>query len=126
MSMVPAKNASTIGVVAVARTLRGGGGVPRCGAVARREREHRPEHLALALAALDPGAAWVLTAAGVDAPALLADLATAFPPPRRNPLLRAERRCGQRLRHHDLVRRYQHTTGRTATTGSAVAALIHG
>jgi hypothetical protein len=95
-------------------------------ALARREREHRPEHLALALVALDPGAAWVLTAAGVDAPALLADLATAFPPPRRNPLLRAERRFGQRLRHHDLVRRYQRTTGRTATTGSAVAALIHG
>jgi hypothetical protein len=31
--MVPAKNASTIGVVAVARTLRGGAGVPRCAAV---------------------------------------------------------------------------------------------
>ena len=29
-------------------------------ALARREREHRPEHLALALVTLDPGAAWVL------------------------------------------------------------------
>lgn len=93
-------------------------------ALARREREHRPEHLALTLVTLDPGATWVLTAAAVDTQVLLADLAAAFPPPQRNPLLSAERRLGQR--HHDLVRRYQHTTGRTATAGSAVAALING
>jgi hypothetical protein len=95
-------------------------------ALARREREHRPEHLALALVTLDPGAAWVLSAAGVDPQTLLAALAAAFPPPHRNPLLRAERKFGQRLRHQDIVRRYQHTTGRTATAGSAVAALITG
>ena len=95
-------------------------------ALARREREHRPEHLALALVTLDPGAAWVLDAAGVDPHDLLAALATAFPPPHRNALLRVERRFGQRVRHHDIVRRYQHTTGRTATAGSTVAALITG
>ena len=95
-------------------------------ALARCEREHRSEHLALTLVALDPGAAWVLTAAGVDAPALLANLADAFPPPRRNLLLRTERRISRPSRHHDLVRRYQHTTGRTVTYGGAVATLISG
>jgi hypothetical protein len=95
-------------------------------ALARREREHRPEHLALALVALDPGAAWVLKTAGVEPRALLAGLATAFPPPRRNPVLRAERRFGRRARHRDIVRRYERTTGRAATAGPAVAALIAG
>jgi hypothetical protein len=95
-------------------------------ALARREREHRPEHLTLALVTLDPGVAWVLDAAGVDPQPLRAALAAAFPPPRRNPLLRAERRFGLRMRHHDIVRRYQHTTGRTATAGCAVAVLITG
>jgi hypothetical protein len=93
-------------------------------ALARRDRDHRPEHLALCLVALDPGAAWVLNAAGVDTAALLAGLAGTFPPPRRNLLLRAERRIGRRSRRHDLVRRYQRTTGRTVTSGGAVAALI--
>lgn len=95
-------------------------------ALARREREHRPEHLALGLVALDPGVAWVLDRADVDPQMLLGALATAFPPPRRNPLLRVERRLGQRLRQHDIVRRYQHTTGRLATAGPAVATLITG
>jgi hypothetical protein len=93
-------------------------------ALARRERQHRPEHLALALVALDPGIGWVLAAAGVPAPALLAGLAAAFPPPRRNALLRAERHLGRRSRHQDIVRRYQRQTGRTAAAGLAVAALI--
>lgn len=92
-------------------------------ALARREREHRPEHLALALLALDPGVAWAL--ADVDLRALITALATAFPSPQRNPLLRAERRLGQRWRHRDIVRRYQHTTGRTATAGPALAAVIN-
>jgi hypothetical protein len=61
-------------------------------ALARREREHRPEHLALCLVALDPGAAWVLKTSGADTRALLADLTLAFPSPRRNLPLRAERR----------------------------------
>ncbi|AVT31081.1 peptidase [Plantactinospora sp. BC1] len=95
-------------------------------ALARRDREHRHEHLALVLVALDPGAAWVLNTAGVRTPALLAELADTFPPPPRNPLLRAERRIGQRSRGHDLVRRYQRTTGRTVTSGGAVATLITG
>jgi hypothetical protein len=95
-------------------------------ALARRERSHRTEHLALALAALDPGAAWTLTAAGVDIPALLADLARTFPPPRRNALLRADRRLWLRARQDDLVRRYQRTTGRTVTAPGALPALIAG
>lgn len=93
-------------------------------ALGRREREHRAAHLALALVALDPGAAWVLSTADVDTPALLADLAATFPPPHRGALLRAERRLGRRRRHHDIVRRYQRTTGRTANTGPAIAALM--
>lgn len=95
-------------------------------ALARREREHRPEHLALALTALDPGVAWVLKTAGVDRRALLADLAATFPPPRRNPLLAVERRLGHRVRHRDLVRRYQRTTGRAVTSADALPALIRG
>jgi len=95
-------------------------------ALARRERQHRPEHLALSIVALDPGTAWVLNSAGVDAAALLADLASAFPPPKRNLLLRAERQLGRRSRRDDLVRRYQRTAGRAATSGSAISALIAG
>jgi hypothetical protein len=68
----------------------------------------------------------VLAASAVDIQALLGDLAAAFPPPRRNLLLRAERRFGQQSRRHDLVRRYQHTTGRIATASSTIAALING
>lgn len=95
-------------------------------ALARRDREHRPEHLALSLVALDPGAGWVLSAVGVDARAVLAELASAFPPPRRNPLLRAERLIGRRHRRHDLIRRYQRTTGRAVTSGAAFGTLIAG
>ncbi|OKI37592.1 Clp protease N-terminal domain-containing protein [Saccharothrix sp. CB00851] len=95
-------------------------------ALARREREHRPEHLALALIALDPGVAWVLKTAGVDREALLADLAATFPPPRRNPLLTLDRGIGHRVRHRDLVRRYERTTGRAVTSTDALPALIRG
>lgn len=93
-------------------------------ALARREREHRAEHLALCLVALDPGASWVMGTIGVSASALLADLANTFPPPNRNVLLRAERRIGLRLRRNDLIARYQRTTGRAVTTGEAIASLI--
>jgi hypothetical protein len=93
-------------------------------ALARRDREHRPEHLALSLVALDPGAAWVLRTAGADPRALLTDLAITFPPPPRNLLLRAERRIGQRSRRQDLIRRYERTTGRTVTSADTVAVLI--
>lgn len=95
-------------------------------ALARREREHRREHLALTLVALDPGVAWLLATARVDRAALLADLAARFPPPRRNPLLRVERRLGHAVRHRGLVRRYERTTGREVASGSAVPALILG
>ncbi|TWP50924.1 peptidase [Lentzea tibetensis] len=84
-------------------------------ALARRERVHRPHHLAMALLALDPGVAWVLATAGLDREAMLAELVAQFPPPRRNAFLRAERRIGRSVRHNDIVRRYQHTTGRIAT-----------
>jgi hypothetical protein len=93
-------------------------------ALARRERRHRVEHLALALVALDPGAEWVMRAAGVDRGEWLARLASAFPPPRRNRLLRAERRVGCRSRCRDIVRRYRHTTGRAPVAPSALATLV--
>jgi Clp amino terminal domain, pathogenicity island component len=93
-------------------------------ALARHEREHRPEHLALVLVAVDPGVAWVLDRAGVDRAALLGDLAAAYPIPRRNPLLRADRRLGRRSRQQDVIRRYERTTGRTATSGAALGLLI--
>ncbi|MET7400644.1 Clp protease N-terminal domain-containing protein [Dactylosporangium sp. NPDC005572] len=95
-------------------------------ALARRERDHRPEHLALVLVALDPGAAWILDAIGADASALLAGLQNAFPPPGRNALLRAERRIGRNSRGADLIRRYQRTTGRVVRQAGAVTALIAG
>ncbi|GAA3032441.1 Clp protease N-terminal domain-containing protein [Streptosporangium longisporum] len=95
-------------------------------ALARREREHRPEHLALALVALDPGAARVLAVTGTDARALLAALATAFPPPRRALPLRVERRLGRGIRLRDIARRYRHTTGRAVVAGPALVSLIDG
>lgn len=93
-------------------------------ALARRERQHRPEHLALALITLDPGAAWILARIDASRTALAADLADAFPPPRRQLLLRADRRLGQRARARDLIHRYQRLTGRTATDSPAITALI--
>jgi len=94
-------------------------------ALARRERRHRTEHLAVALVAFDPGTAWVLKRAGANPKALLAALAAAFPPPRRNALLRFDRRLHRRSRLADLVRRYERTTGRTVTTGpGAVMPLV--
>jgi hypothetical protein len=95
-------------------------------ALARRERQHGPEHLALALVALDPGASWVLSEVGADRTAVLASLLAAFPPPAGHPLLRAARRLGQPSRQRDIVRRYQRLTGRIATDGRAVAQAIAG
>jgi len=94
-------------------------------ALARRERRHRIEHVALALVALDPGADWAMRAAGADSRELLDRLASAYPPPRRNPLLRTERRMGRQARCRDIVRGYQRTTGRTAVRPSALTALVH-
>jgi hypothetical protein len=62
--------------------------------------------------------------AGVDRRDLLAQLAAAYPPPRRNRLLQVERRVGSRSRCRDIVRRYQHTTGRTAVAPSALTGLV--
>ncbi|WP_084476832.1 Clp protease N-terminal domain-containing protein [Actinokineospora enzanensis] len=94
-------------------------------ALARRERDHRVEHLALTLLALDPGVDWILTTAEISTHSLLAALATAFPPPHRNPLLRLERALGRPARHRDIIRRYHHTTGRPPTTPAALNTLIH-
>lgn len=94
-------------------------------AIARREREHRPEHLALVLAALDPGAAWVLARIGTDARRLLSDLTDAFPPPQRNGLTRTGRRATRR-RSDGIVRRYQHTSGRAAMSTTAAVRLLGG
>ncbi|WP_027343298.1 Clp protease N-terminal domain-containing protein [Hamadaea tsunoensis] len=86
-------------------------------ALARREGEHRVEHLVLTLLALDPGAAWVMRRLGVDAREPLDALRDAFPPPHRNALLRADRRWGARSRSAEIVRRYQRTTGRSVSGG---------
>jgi Clp amino terminal domain, pathogenicity island component len=95
-------------------------------ALARRDRQHRTEHLALALVALDPGARWILVAAAARTPELLADLAATFPPPRRNILLRTERRIARRSRYRQIVTRYQRTAGRIGTSAPAVATLVAG
>ncbi|HEU5332270.1 MAG TPA: Clp protease N-terminal domain-containing protein [Actinocrinis sp.] len=95
-------------------------------ALARRERQHRPEHLALALVTLDPGVDWLLATLGTDRRVLAEELAAAFPAPARAHIQRAERRLGSRSRHRRLVRRYQHVTGRTAIDGAALAKLING
>lgn len=93
-------------------------------ALARRERQHRREHLALVLVGLDPGVDWLLRHIGLDAKGLLADLSGAFPPPQRNPLLGIERRLGHRFRSRDLVRRYERTTGRRVLRGAALPGLV--
>jgi hypothetical protein len=93
-------------------------------ALARRERWHRPEHLAMVLVALDPGAGWILREVGVSADELLAELERACPPPRRNRVVRVERRLGRRVRGRRLVRGYRRTTGRAAPSGAG--ALIAG
>lgn len=95
-------------------------------ALARQDREHRPEHLALMLVSLDPGANWVLDFLGVNRHDLLADLAATFPPPRRQALLRAKRRLALRSRHIQLVDRFQQLTGRTVVDAPAIASLIVG
>jgi hypothetical protein len=95
-------------------------------ALARRDRRHRPEHLAMVLAGLDPGGGWVLQEIGADAANLLAELSRAFPPPNRNLALRVERRIGRQSRCGSLVRAYQRTTGRAIAPVGAFGALIAG
>lgn len=80
-------------------------------ALARMEREHRPEHLALALIEFDRGVAWLLTQVGVDRLRLEFALHRRFPPPRRNALIRAARRGTWQRRYRAIVRRYENTAG---------------
>jgi hypothetical protein len=95
-------------------------------AVARREREHRCEHLALTLITLDPGAIWTLTTAGVDSQVLFTRLALSFPPPLCNPLLGLERPLGRRPRHREIIGRYQHLTGRSTASAPTLGTVIVG
>jgi len=89
-------------------------------ALARRERSHYPGHLLLTLMCLDPGVAWMLDELDVDRRALLNDLAATLPTPRRRP------RMGHRRRRREIVRRYQHRTGRPVVDGPALTSLIDG
>jgi hypothetical protein len=77
-------------------------------ALARMERVHRPQHLEIALLALDPGVARVFDRAGIDRVRTLAALVADLPGTRR--------RWRWRAWLDDIVGRYQHTTGRIVTT----------
>jgi hypothetical protein len=95
-------------------------------ALARRERDHRPEHLALTLLSIDPGICWLLAAARVDQRALIAHLSRVFPPPQRNRLLSVERRLGRSTRQRTIVHWHQRTTGHIAGADDPLAGLITG
>jgi len=92
--------------------------------LARDERCHRPEHLAMVLASLDPGAGWVLTQLGTDRRGLLQDLARTFPPPQRSSMLRVARSLLRSTRQRDLLRRYQRTTGRPPIGPADLASFV--
>jgi hypothetical protein len=95
-------------------------------ALARRERSHRPEHLALVLIALDPDVDRVLSCMGADHVAAWDAVAAAYPPPRRNTLLRLERGYWRRSRGRDLVTRYERATGQIALRPTMLTQLIAG
>ena len=80
-------------------------------ALARRERQHRAEHLAMVLVSLDPGANWVLAQLSVARRELLDDLERSFPAPRHRAASVGV--LGRSRRERDLVRRYRATTGRS-------------
>jgi len=88
--------------------------------LARRERVHSPGHLLLTLTCLDPGVAWLLDELGVDRRVLLNDLASTLPAPHGRPRLR------RRRHRREIVRRYQHRTGRPVVDGPALTSLIDG
>ncbi|HEY3843107.1 MAG TPA: Clp protease N-terminal domain-containing protein [Acidimicrobiales bacterium] len=92
-------------------------------AIARRERKHQPQHLALALVALDPGVSWMLTGMRTDRGQLLSDLVDAFAPPRSR---LAQFGGAQRRSRDRIVRRYQRTSGRIAVSAGDVLALLGG
>ena len=93
-------------------------------ALARRERAHGPEHLTLTLISLDPDVDRALSAIGADHLVVWDALADAYPPPRRNSLLRLERGYWRRSRSRDLVHRYKRATGRMAVRPTMLTALI--
>jgi Clp amino terminal domain, pathogenicity island component len=93
-------------------------------ALARMERQHRAEHLALCLVTLDPGVSWLLRITHTDPSVLLADLASTFPPPDCGMLRRADRRIALRPRCTNLVGRYQRSTGRTVSNARMLPSLI--
>lgn len=80
-------------------------------ALARMERDHRPEHLLMALLAFDRGCAWLLGQCDSDHEALAAAVQEKFPPPRRNAFLRAARSSIWKRRYRDITRRYENTSG---------------
>ena len=85
-------------------------------ALARREKDHRVEHLALAIVDLDPGVSWLLERCGANRRSLMVGLAERFPLPRRNVVLRVERRLGWGVRYRDLVHRFELASGRPVAT----------
>lgn len=93
-------------------------------ALARSERCHRTEHVAMVLASLDPGIDWVLAQLGTDRRGLLQDLERTFPPPQRSSMLRGARSLLRSTRQRDLVRRYQRTTGRSPIGPADLASFV--
>jgi hypothetical protein len=83
-------------------------------ALARMEREHRPEHLLIALLAFDRGCAWLLSQVGVDRLRLQWAAKLEFPPPHRNAFIRAARHGTWNRRYRAIVRRYENTSGSPA------------
>jgi hypothetical protein len=83
-------------------------------ALARMEREHRPEHLLIALLQLDRGCAWLLSQIGVDRFRLAYAVKLRFPPPHGNVVIRAARSGTWNRRYRAIVRRYENTSGAPA------------
>jgi ATP-dependent Clp protease ATP-binding subunit ClpA len=83
-------------------------------ALARMERDHRPEHLLIALLDFDRGCAWLLERCGADPGRLRAAAQEEFPPPRRNAFIRAARSGTWKRRYKAIVRRYENTAGSPA------------
>lgn len=91
-------------------------------ALARRERQHRPEHLAMVLLSLDPGVSWVLARLGIDRRDLLDDVERTFPPPAdRLAASAAVSGVVRSTRRRGIVRRYQRTTGRSPVAPADLA-----
>lgn len=91
-------------------------------ALARRERQHRPEHLAMVLLSLDPGVDWVLAQPGIDRRDLLHDVERVFPPPQHRSAASVSVGVDVRsTRRRGIVRRYQRTTGRSPVAPADLA-----